>query len=193
MRIVYATNKKLEEEVSKKAFREDLFYRLNVVRIHLPPLRARQDDIRLLAEYFLQKIAITSIVRCLSFRKKRRGCWKVILAGKCAGTGKYDSTGLRAGCNGRFAAEGLHSGRVSTGTVEATSTRSASVEAVVFLRGQRRCQHRVAPLAGAQFTLRALQKTSNNQVRASKMLGITRATLRKRLERNGALGGSDGE
>ena len=57
VRIVCATNRNLEEEVAKRTFREDLFYRLNVVRVHIPPLRQRVDDIRLLAEYFLQKIA----------------------------------------------------------------------------------------------------------------------------------------
>ena len=57
VRIVCATNKQLEVEVQNKRFREDLFYRLNVVRIHLPPLRARTEDIRLLAEYFLRRIS----------------------------------------------------------------------------------------------------------------------------------------
>ncbi len=55
VRILAATNKRLEEEVEHGAFREDLFYRLNVVRIHIPPLRQRPEDVRLLAEHFLQK------------------------------------------------------------------------------------------------------------------------------------------
>jgi len=58
VRVIAATNKNLEEEVSKRSFREDLFHRLNAVRIRVPPLRQRTEDIRLLAEYFLQKFAI---------------------------------------------------------------------------------------------------------------------------------------
>src|SRR3954470_21530384 len=58
VRIIAATNKNLEQEVASKAFREDLFYRLNVVRIQLPPLRQRTEDIRILAEYFLRKVAM---------------------------------------------------------------------------------------------------------------------------------------
>ena len=57
MRILAATNRNLEEEVKNGKFREDLFYRLNVVSLRIPPLRERQDDIPLLAQHFLEKYA----------------------------------------------------------------------------------------------------------------------------------------
>ncbi len=55
VRIVAATNADLRELVKTKAFREDLYYRLNVIPIHMPPLRARRGDIPMLARYFLEK------------------------------------------------------------------------------------------------------------------------------------------
>jgi transcriptional regulator with GAF, ATPase, and Fis domain len=59
-RVIAATNRNLEEDVKNGKFREDLFYRLNVIPIHMPPLRERKTDIPLLANYFIQ-----------SFNKKR--------------------------------------------------------------------------------------------------------------------------
>lgn len=57
VRVISATNKNLKKEVQRNNFREDLFYRLNVIPIHIPPLRERKNDIPLLAHHFLEKVA----------------------------------------------------------------------------------------------------------------------------------------
>jgi transcriptional regulator with PAS, ATPase and Fis domain len=59
IRIITATNRNLEDQVAEKTFREDLFYRINVLRVHLPPLRERTECIEPLAYHLLQKICRT--------------------------------------------------------------------------------------------------------------------------------------
>lgn len=60
VRILSATNKELEQEIKRGNFREDLFYRLNVIRINLPPLRERGSDVKNLAEFFVKKYSQAS-------------------------------------------------------------------------------------------------------------------------------------
>jgi len=67
IRVIAATNKVLEDEIGRGAFREDLYYRVNVVSIHLPPLRERGDDVVVIGKYFLQKYAKEFGSRARSF------------------------------------------------------------------------------------------------------------------------------
>jgi two-component system NtrC family response regulator len=61
VRVVAASNRDLREETEAGRFREDLFYRLNVVHLHMPPLRQRQEDIPLLAAHFIKKYALENV------------------------------------------------------------------------------------------------------------------------------------
>lgn len=69
-RIIAATNKNLEEEIKKGNFREDLYYRLNVIKINLPPLREREEDIIILSNYFLKKFSEKENKKIKGFSKE---------------------------------------------------------------------------------------------------------------------------
>jgi DNA-binding NtrC family response regulator len=187
VRIVCATNRNLEEEVAKRTFREDLFYRLNVVRIHIPPLRQRVDDIRLLAEYFLQKIANRTHTPPLKLTEE---AVRVLESYPWPGNVReLENTLQRASV--------LSTADIPLGVAspEATKRDDTSLDfmpkdravEVLFQAAAEDPSLPLLPWIEREFTLRAMQKTGDNQVRAAKMLGITRATLRKRLDRNSAI------
>ena len=191
VRIVCATNKNLEEEVSKRTFREDLFYRLNVVRIQIPPLRKRAEDVKLLAEYFLQKIANHKHAPPLKLSEE---ALRVMEAYPWPGNVReLENTLQRAAV--MSTADILLPKDIPLGAEEPEILRKSeqgdinlmplerAIE-VLFQAASQDTDLPLLPWIEREFTLRAMQKTGDNQVRAAKLLGITRATLRKRLDRN---------
>jgi two-component system nitrogen regulation response regulator GlnG len=193
VRIVAATNKNLEQEVSRKAFREDLFYRLNVVRIQLPPLRQRTEDIRLLAEYFLQKVATKKLLPQLKLSEE---AMRVLESYSWPGNVRELENTIQRACvlatsdlltpkdiplGHITSAEG---GTAAGGSEKAEQTTEAAIE-VLLKAAQVDPDVQLLPWLEREFTLYAMKATKGNQVRAAKLLGITRATLRKRIERFG--------
>lgn len=189
VRIVAATNRNLEQEVSEKRFREDLFYRLNVVRIQLPPLRQRAEDIQPLAEYFLQKVSAQKrlpklrlseeAVRVLeaypwpgNVRELENTVQRAVVLASSDMLLPKDIP-LGAPLTEAPSSGGENSGPITTDKAIEVLLKAAQVDPNVQL----------LPWLEREFTLHAMTVTKGNQVRAAKLLGITRATLRKRLER----------
>ena len=192
-RIVAATNKNLEQEVSKKSFREDLFYRLNVVRIQLPPLRQRAEDIRLLAEYFLQKVATQKLLPRLQLSEE---AVRVLEGYSWPGNVRELGNAIQRACV--FATSDLLTPKdIPLGsdqmaehipTVPGAAAEPMTTEGAIDLllrAAQADPDVQLLPWLEREFTLYAMKAMKGNQVRAAKLLGITRATLRKRIERFG--------
>ena len=105
VRIIAATNYNLKQLVSEGLFRSDLYFRLSVVTIQLPPLRDREDDLRVLAEFFLRKYGDEFGKDIRSLAPQTVGATATVsLARQCAGTRKRDETVLVDGTRKRAAA-----------------------------------------------------------------------------------------
>ncbi len=191
-RVLAATNRDLEMMMREGRFREDLFYRLNVVTLTLPPLRERREDIPLLADHFLAKYAGDLGERALAPEALDR------LVG-------YDWPGnvrelenviqramVMAG-GGVILPEHLPIGPVSA---RATVTADHSLEEVIEKKlaecvrglGRRPGANLYALMVGLveKPLLRAvLRETAGNQIKAAALLGINRNTLRKKLKEHG--------
>ena len=198
VRIIAATNRPLEQAVAARQFREDLFYRLNVVRVHIPPLRERREDIRLLVNYFLK-----------AFAKDQQQAPKSIAPGVIRALEKYHWPGnvrelenvirraLVVAKGDAILVSDLPTeitGHGSTAATAAAIPRAAgdgsaadlaSLARLLFQWARRDPKLKVMPAVERELVIQALKESSGNQVQAAKLLGITRATLRKRVEKHG--------
>jgi two-component system nitrogen regulation response regulator GlnG len=185
VRIVAATNRDLEPLIAAGQFREDLFYRLNVVPIQLPPLRERADDVPALARHFLQLAAIEGLPRRQlsdeaaavlarqpwrgNVRELRNFIYRLALL-------------AREDLIDRETAEGLLH-LAARPDAEDAGGIDAAVEQ--WLDSNRPPAGRIYDEALAAFERplfrQALRQTGGNQLRAAQLLGINRNTLRKRL------------
>ena len=196
VRVIAATNRPLEQAVAKRQFREDLFYRLNVVRVHIPALRERRTDIRLLVNYFLK-----------NFAKEQQGVPRSVGPGVIKALEKYHWPGnvreleniihralvvakgdaiLISDLPSEVTGEGAAPGIVGTLPVPAGETETSDVALLarqLFHWARRDPKLKVIPEVERELVIQALKETNGNQVHAAKMLGITRATLRKRVEK----------
>ena len=199
VRIIAATNKPLEEAVAARQFREDLFYRLNVVRIQMPALRERREDVRLLVNYFLKK-----------FAKDQQAAPKSISTGVIKALEQYHWPGnvreleniiRRAHVVAKgdaillsdLPAEVLNP-TAATGAVPLTAnapgaatdagvTDIVSLARKLFHWARKNPKLKLIPAVERELIIQALSETVGNQVQAAKLLGITRATLRKRVDK----------
>jgi two-component system nitrogen regulation response regulator GlnG len=197
VRVIAATNKPLEQAVAARQFREDLFYRLHVVRIHMPPLRERREDIPVLVNYFINRFAreqgrepksiASNAVKALekyhwpgNVRELENVLRRVLVVSQGDVVLLEDLPPEVAGeSSSSTALPGLAA--VSEGAVEDV----AMLARQFFQWARRDPKLKILPAVERELVIQALKETHGNQVHAAKLLGITRATLRKRVEKFG--------
>jgi DNA-binding NtrC family response regulator len=191
VRVLAATNKNLEKEVTEGRFREDLYYRLKIISIHLPPLRARLDDVQALVDYFVSRFVEEynkplRYVADQTIRKLQTYGWP--------GNVRELENCLRRAvltCRGEvLLPEHVHfeSDLEAAGTTvtdeDALRKLKQRIEELVpeLLRlADQHAHANMIDLVEEAIVRRALHECSHNQVRTARMLGISRNTLRHRI------------
>jgi nitrogen regulation protein NR(I) len=188
VRVICATHRNLEAAIEEKQFREDLYYRLNVVVIALPPLRDRREDIPDLVCYFLGKYGAelgnaspsvhpeaTEFLQAQPWPGNVRELENVIRRALLAAQGyTINLDHVRAALN------------QSAGTVTASSARGFGEYVDELLAAARRDElsdvhARAIETAEREVFTRAIQQAQGNQAKAARWLGITRITMRAKL------------
>jgi two-component system nitrogen regulation response regulator GlnG len=186
VRIVAATNRDLAGLVGEGAFREDLFYRLNVVPIAIPSLRQRRDDIGLLARHFLDRAAQEGLPRkrldTTAIARLERHDWP-------GNVRELENMMRRAAALVRddtITAEGLARLSTAPGGGEGPAVSiDAAVRAWIAeqpLEEDGTLHEQLIALAERPLIDAALARTRGNQLRAARMLGINRNTLKKKID-----------
>jgi DNA-binding NtrC family response regulator len=170
VRVVAATNRDLEHEVSQGRFREDLFWRLNVIHLHLPPLRERPFDIPLLVEHFLNKIAAASGQPPLNVTPEALA---VLTAYSWPGNARELENALER-------AVALAEGSLLTpeDLPERVRTNGKTGSLLARAREQRMTVHELE----REYIIETLRLTGGNKSRAAEILGFDRRTLHRKLD-----------
>jgi two-component system nitrogen regulation response regulator GlnG len=214
VRIIAASNKDLWQAVQRKEFREDLFYRLNVVRLNLPPLRERASDLPFLVSYFINKFRLKqptgpsqiadeamAAIQRYSWPGNVRELENCIQRAMVLATGntitlvnlpEEIARGSRGGVPGPLQTAGFIPAETAppgtgpkSAAAETGKTSLAQAIETLFEFARRDKQFKIIDAAERELIVRALAETAGNQVQAAKLLGITRATLRKRVDKFG--------
>lgn len=181
VRIICASNKNLEEYVKKGQFREDLYYRVNVFPINIPPLRARPEDILPLARDFLEHFSVKMGKLSLKMTKKVE---KVIVSSRWEGNVRELRNCLERAvilCKGDMITEEHLPPALVRDSVSGYENGKGNVLKMVDFN---------LPPEGISIdelekhlVLQALKKSKNNKTKAAKLLGLSRGTFRYRLEK----------
>jgi DNA-binding NtrC family response regulator len=175
VRIVAATNKDLESAIAQGTFREDLFYRLNVVSIELPPLRKRREDIGPLLEHYVNRFAKENKRKKLGFSKE---AWDLLLRYEFPGNVReLENIVQRAVIMSR----GEHITTQDLPLVVRSTTMESSIAATSH---DQSLPDQVEKLE-KDLTFEALRIHANNQSKAAKHLGLSERNLRYRLKKWG--------
>jgi DNA-binding NtrC family response regulator len=162
-RLIALTNVDLDDAVRRRAFREDLFYRLNVVRIHVPPLRERGEDVEPLAEKFLEAYAA----------KHGRAAQRFDAAARAA-LAAYDFPG-----NVRELSNVVERAVI---VVEGETVGAKDLpEAVRAASGERRARRQTLAQLEADYIQEVLDAVRGNKSEAARVLGISRKNLYEKL------------
>ncbi len=169
-RIIAATNRDLEQEVHNGNFREDLYYRLNVVTVTVPPLRKRRDDIPTLVEHFVRKFAEKNRREVAGVTSE---CMELLCSYSWPGNVRELENAIERGVilmRGEYLTEKSLPVPIQKQVRERRSEREVGQESSL------QAQEKV-------LILRTLEETDGNKSEAARRLGVTRKTLQNKLHK----------